>query len=299
MALLRIGLASLAAAVLTNGQTCQNIAAETENGICYRNVTWAMETGSVQQSQMYENYTDYGVNTTMARNDMQCVLWHMRHGMRPGETDESAGGHTCPKPCSTNFQALCPAPTPSPTAAPTVPPTPAPTEAEKSESMPWWAWLLLGIAIALLIIGIVGYFCMSEEKKKPAKKRALKKDPPPPPPAPAPQPQQVYVMTHQPVQTTAVPVQTAQPIHTVYGPPPMQPQYQMQPLQTQYATQQLISQYGSPRQVQYAQQQPMQMQYQPQPTQAAASILITAHAQPQSQSMPEAVRLHEGYSSLM
>jgi len=128
------------------------------NPYCFGNITWAMETGIV------ENATWYPSSTT-TRADFQCALF-MKKGKTPGES------HTCALP-------------------PCTPPTEDMTSKggaaflksvkancfgpEEEASFPWWGWVL--VALGVLTLAVIGALVFMQKPKPKKKKRALKPAP--------------------------------------------------------------------------------------------------------------------------
>merc|ERR1719230_1161338 len=109
-------------------------------GVCYTNVIWAKETGITENPSMYMNYTTLTTNSSLA--DFQCALYGMKGG------DESGTGWNCTKPCTSTIVAgpgeMCEVV--STTLATTTTPG-----TSSSSSFPWWAWLLVVLALLAVI----------------------------------------------------------------------------------------------------------------------------------------------------
>jgi len=187
---------------------------------CSQNLIWAKETGIKDHPEYYVNYS-LTENSSWA--DYQCALYQAKG------TDEAGTGWNCTYPCTSTLPQC---PQPGSKELPTPPPTAFPTNETETEAgsggsgssgLPWWAWLLIGLALAACLGGLA--FMMMNKKEPPKKKkRATKKPTPTPAPAPEPAPAPapapavepylvsppVYVTSAAPVPTTM----TAQPIYT-------------------------------------------------------------------------------------
>jgi len=140
------------------------------NPYCFDNITWAMETGIVENATWYPSHT-----TTRA--DFQCALF-MKKGKTPGES------HTCALP-------PCTPPTEDMTSkggAAFLKSVKANCFGPEEASFPWWGWVL--VALGVLTLAVIGALVFMQ-KPKPKKKRALK-------PAP------VELPTYKPVLTSMV-----------------------------------------------------------------------------------------------
>merc|ERR1712048_1377902 len=165
---------------------------------CYNNVMWAKDTGIYTQPKMYENYTT--LTNTSSFADFQCALYGMVGG------DEAGTGHGCPMPCGSTLPDCYQAP-PEDKGLPDSTTTTEPS-GSGSSGLPWWAWLLIALALAACIGGLAYYFMFMNKPEAPKKKKRATK------PTPAPEP---TVSTAVPV-ATAPPVYVAPPVYTQAAP---------------------------------------------------------------------------------
>merc|ERR1712176_1748309 len=99
--------------------------------------------------------------------DFQCVLYGMVGG------DEAGTGHGCPMPCGSTLPD-CYQAAPEDKGLPNSTTTTEPS-GSGSSGLPWWAWLLGGLAY---------YFMFMKKPEAPKKKKRATKPKPAPTPAP-------------------------------------------------------------------------------------------------------------------
>jgi len=145
-----------------------------ENPECYTNVTWAMETGIIENKTWYPE-------GTVTRADFQCALF-LKFG-NPGDPAFASHGCVMP-PCTKVAQNMTSVNATTGLKqfrdvsnncdkAPIV-------EKEEEASMPWWGIVLIVVGVLVVVVGGV-VAAMSGGAKPKKKKRALA----PPPPIPA------------------------------------------------------------------------------------------------------------------
>lgn len=156
--------AATTAAAVAEEETwvCEDYTNATNPG-CYNNITWALETGIVENATWYPEFAN-------TRADFQCALF-MKFG---NPSDPWTASHGCVLP---------PCTPPSPTMTSKWQPTirsvknncyaPEPEES----SMPWWGYLLIVLGVLGAIGAVVAVVMQKPKPKK--KKRALKPAPVP------------------------------------------------------------------------------------------------------------------------
>merc|ERR1712176_1730718 len=97
--------------------------------------------------------------------DFQCVLYGMVGG------DEAGTGHGCPMPCGSTLPD-CSQASPEDKGLSSSTTTTEPS-GSGSSGLPWWAWLLIALALAACLGGMA-YMMMGKKDPPKKKKRATK-----------------------------------------------------------------------------------------------------------------------------